>query len=421
MEKLSSKKRKKDSKSKTQNKLTMQKIRSSFKGNMNSLEIFIKNVAPIAEEQDTSFFHQIEEILERTLNISPDKKTKIKKSATTHKKGAKKFDNAQISKFLQEMSKLPRLSTTQLELLYRSSFVMMISYLDFLISDLIHLYYNMYPDILSGKELGITLSELKEFGGVDDAVNYVINKEADNVLYESLDKQKDYFISRLKIDTKDKLINWDIIKEATERRNIIVHNNCKINRRYLAKIDELTFPGKKTSYKEGEDVHVNEEYFQLCFKEICISGLIFLQSCWQKWVPTERSDAEQSLLKDIYDALVNEDWICAERLGLYAKEVKVRDQKTRLMLDVNYCQSLKWQGRNKDLEKEIQEFDISALSPIFKLAIHTLRSDRKRFYPEVKNAISVDKMDEKMFMEWPLFRELRKDPKYLTNIHAAFS
>jgi hypothetical protein len=118
---------------------------------------------------------------------------------------------------------------------------------------------------------------------------------------------------------------------------------------------------------------------------------------------------------------VKENWTCAERLGLFSKECKVTEQACRLVLDVNYCQSLKWQGKKDELEEELKKFDISALSPKFALALYALRSDRNSFYDSVKNAIIVDKMSEEDFMQWPLFRELRKDPDYEERIKAVFS
>jgi len=89
-------------------------------------------------------------------------------------------------------------------------------------------------------------------------------------------------------------------------------------------------------------------------------------------------------------------------------------------LDVNYCQSLKWQDRKEELDEELKKFDISALSPKFALAVCALRSDRDGFYRNVENAIAVDKVKEKDFMEWPLFRELRKDPDYEERIKTVF-
>ena len=298
---------------------------------------------------------------------------------------------------------------------------MLVSYFDFLLSDLIRYFYRKHPDILSTKELPLTLMELTELGSVNDAIDSVINKEADNVLYGSLDKQKNYFNNTLKINTKDNIINWSKLEEAMERRHIIVHNNCKINRRYLTSVDLSQIPEKTNALKEGTQVRITESYFRSVFNEICVSGFILIQDCWRKWEKDDISSADFRLILDTYNELSKANWTCAERLGLFSKECKVEDQASRLILDVNYCQSLKWQGKEGELDEELKKFDISALSPNFALAVYALKSDRDRFYDSIKNAVIVDKMLEEHFMEWPLFRERRQDSDYEARIKAVFS
>jgi len=393
-------------------------IHKSFKRNVESLEVFVNNVAPIAGKHDEVTKEKRHDIISQIVEIVRADKGMIKKRkrgvtiTTTSEDAAEKI--AQLARGL------PRLPQPQAQLLYRSSFVMLMSYFDFLLSDLIHYFYRKYPESLSGKELQLTLRDLKLLGDIDDAVNFIINKEADSVLYDKLEKQKLYLKNTLKIDTKDDIINWDKLVEAMERRHIVVHNDCKINRRYLSNVDLSQVPEKAKDLKEGAQVLITESYFRSVFEEICVSGMVLLQVCWRKWEKDDTARADQQLALDIYDSLVKEDWTCAERLGLFSRGCDVRDQACRLVLDVNYCQSLKWQGKKRELQKEIKKFDTSALSPKFILAVYALRSDRDRFYNNLENAITVDKMSEKDFTEWPLFRELRKDPDYEERIKTVF-
>jgi hypothetical protein len=398
--------------------LDFSRIHGSFTRNTESLEAFVNNVAPIAEKHDKATRKKMEKFTKGIYKIFGLPKGKIDQGK--RKQVVEGVTEEQANQIIQLTADLPRLTVPQAELLYRSSFVMLVSYFDFLLSDLIHYFYRKYPESLSGKELPLTLSELKLLGGVDEALDFVINKEAESVLYDSLEKQKLHLKNTLKIDTKDSIINWNRLIEVVERRHIIVHNDCKINRRYLAKVDPSQIPEKTKDLKEGTRVRITERYFRSVFEEICVSGLVLLQCCWRKWEKDDTANADNRLVLDIYDTLVKENWTCAERLGLFSKECKVTDQACRLVLDVNYCQSLKWQGKTNELEEELKKFDISALSPKFALALYALRSDRDTFYRNVENAITVDKMSEKDFMEWPLFRELRKDPDYETRIETIF-
>jgi hypothetical protein len=395
------------------------KIHSNFKTNMESLEAFVNNVAPIAQKHDQGTRRKLARFAKGIREIFGVEKDKLDKKK--RKQLVEGMTEHQASQLIQLTANLPRLTLSQAELLYRSSFVMLVSYLDFLLSDLIHYFYRKYPEGLSGRDLPLTLSELKLLGSIDEATDSVINKEADSVLYKSLREQQLYLKNTLKIDTKDGIINWNKLVEAVERRNLVVHNDCRINRRYLTSADLSQIPEKTEDLKEGSQVRITESYFRSVFEEVCVCGLVLLQCCWRKWEKDDSTSADQKLVEDIYDALAKEDWTCAERLGLFSKECKVADQAHRLMLDINYCQSLKWQGKTSELQEELKKFDISALSPSFVLALYALRSDRNRFYNSVKNAIIVDKMSEEQFREWPLFRELRQDSDYEERIKAVFN
>jgi len=85
----------------------------------------------------------------------------------------------------------------------------------------------------------------------------VINKRIESILYGNLEAQKDYLKRDLKIDLKENIVNWDLINEAVERRNIIIHNNGEINRRYLGSINLSVVPEVNKNLKEGKTLGVN--------------------------------------------------------------------------------------------------------------------------------------------------------------------
>jgi len=394
-------------------------IHYGFTENLESLGVFIINLSPIAEKYDKVIMQRTKETLEEALKIIDVSKNELKRKGKK-KTSEFKLTEEQISKLVSVFEGLHHLAPFQIELLYKSSFVMLVSYFDFLISDLIHYFYQIHPENLSGKELSITLNELKLFDNLTEVINYVASKEVDRVLYGNLEDQRGYFKNYLKIDLGESIIHWDRINEAIERRNIIVHNNSKINRRYLRNVDLSVIPGKTKNLKEGKEIGIDRDYFTIVFDEILIAGIILTQSCWRKWRKDDIDGADSQLVEDMYDALLKEKWTVAERLGLFTKECKVSNERNRLFLEINYCQSLKWQNKKDELEKELEKFDTSTLSPIYILALSALKSDRDSFYKNVEKAIIVDKMEEADFMKWPLFRELRKDRDYEERVKAAF-
>jgi len=279
----------------------------------------------------------------------------------------------------------------------------------------------MYPESLSDKDLSINLIELKLCADRDEAIDIIVNKKVDSILYGNLESQKLYFKNQLGIDVREKIINWDIINEAVERRNIVVHNNSIVNRRYLRNVDFVVVPEKRKAIKEGEQLSVTTEYFKRAYDEILIDGVVLVQGCWRKWMKDDVDNADRSLRNSIFELLLREEWSVAERIGFFSKDIKVYDAESRYILDINYCQSLKWQGKKAELSKELSRFDESTLSPRFMVALSALKSDKDGFYKHIEKAIAIEEMTEEDFYDWPLFRELRQDVEYEERIKKAFS
>ncbi|MFA5316120.1 MAG: hypothetical protein WC369_01695 [Dehalococcoidales bacterium] len=395
-------------------------IYRSFKNNLESLEVFLRNLVPVVKKQDRLSAKKVNKILKQAygiIKVAKDKGNRLE----SKRKIIEELSDEQIHQIKEIFAILPLLTTSQGELLYRSSFVMLLSYFDFLISDLIRYYYRKYPEFLSSKALPFTLKELIDLGSVNDAKEYIINREADSLLYESLDRQKNFFKDILKVDLKHQIVNWGRLNEAVERRNIIVHNNCKINRRYLVNADLSLILGTTKELKEGSEINITEPYFKSVFEEICVAGVVLIQVCWRKWEKDDLSGSDGNLILDIYNELLKENWTCAERLGKFSKECEVKEQASRLILDVNYCQSLKWQDKNEELAEQLNNFDVSALSPQFVLAFYALKSDRDGFYKNIEDAvIGSDGLPREAFTDWPLFREMRKDTDYTARVDSAF-
>lgn len=400
-------------------------IQNSFISNLEGIEIFIKNVEPVVAEYDQK----------ASLNIKMFKKL-IKDALVSGIKENAKDDigegnNIQIDEekaekatedilqIMMKYNRLPKINTGQVELLYKSAFVLLTAFLDYLIHDVIHCYYKMYPESLPDrdKELSISLSDLKLCSDRDEAIDIIIDKKVDSILYGNLTSQKTFIKEQLHLDIGESIVKWDIINESIERRNIIVHNDCIVNKRYLRSVELSIIPeGKRL--KEGERVSVGAEYFKRVHDEIIIAGITIIQSCWRKWLKDDLDEADKSLILMIYNLLKKEEWSVTEKLGHLSKGMKVYDSSSRNILDINYCQSLKWQGRKAELREELSKFDESNLSPRFKVGLAALKNDKENFYKYSEQAVAINEIDEAAFHDWPLFRELRQDAEYEDKIKA---
>ncbi|NQT67608.1 MAG: hypothetical protein HQ569_08570 [Actinobacteria bacterium] len=355
-------------------------------------------------------------------NILKMPDTEIKK--TQKKKKTIKLTKEQTQKFYKILKYARKIKPPHSSILFKSSFIMLISYLDFLISDLIHFYFKSYPRNLSN-DLSIKLSDLLLCNSLDEAIKNIINEEIEKILFNNLNYQKKIFKERFKVDLKEKILNWNLINEAIERRNIIIHNDSKINKRYLSNVNLDILPLEKKNIKEGARVTIGSKYFKNVYNEITLSGIILMQCCFRKWDKNLLDQANIFLINDMYNLLLKEEWSLAERLGLFVKEndclKTIRNNAIYTVLIINYCQALKWQNKSDELEKELVNIDSSTLSPKFVLGIAALKDNEEEFYKNVENAIRVDKVTKNDFKEWPLFRNFRLNKNYTKKINKVFN
>ncbi len=397
-------------------------IIDNFTDNMDSLRVFVRNVEPSAKAYDIKATRYIETIKSDIKDILSQNipESKYDGSPRINKEKLEKA-TAGIIGVLKEYRRLPRITTAQVEMLYKSSFVMLISFFDYLPYDIIHCYYKMYPERLPDKDLSIYLGELKLCADIDEAIDFILGKKVDSIISEGLKKQKWFLQNTLHIDLKEKIINWDIINEAIERRNVIVHSNSMIDKKYLRSVNFLAVPEKRIAIKERGQIGVTPEYFKRAYDEILIAGVVLVQSFWRKWMKDGVNEADKSLINYMVELLQREEWSIAERIGLFSKDIKASNKENRLILNINYCQSLKWQGKNAALDAELNKFDESKLKPKFMVALSALKSDKDGFYKNIEKAVARDEISQDDFDNWPLFRELRQDVEYDERIKKAFS
>lgn len=388
-------------------------IQDSFISNLEGVEMFVENVEPVVVEYDQKASERMENVKKGIREILASKTERNVKADVQIDEAKIEKATENIVKILVDYKKLPRITVGQAELLYRSAFVLLMAFFNYLIHDVIHCYYRTYPESLSDrdKELSISLSDLRLCADRDEAVDMIVDKKMDSILYGNLASQKTFLKEQLHIDIGESIVNWDVINEFVERRNVIVHNDCIANRRYLRSV-ELSVVPEGRRLKEGERLSVGAEYLKRAYDEILVAGVAIVQSCWRKWRKEDLDEADKSLILTVYYLLSREEWRVSEKIGYLSKSMKVYDASSRNILDINYCQSLKWQGKKAELKAELDKFDESNLSPKFKAGLAALRSDRESFYKYAEQAVAIGEIGEEAFREWPLFRELRQDEEY---------
>src|SRR5690554_4517558 len=248
-------------------------IKFSFSNNFENIREFVSHLSPIIEKNNKEISSAFLKAIEEAYNKSGINFEELKTNAIELSDEQKKLVYRNL--------KLPESKVIDGDgNLWKSNFILLISSFEIIISDLISHYYKKYPESLKENSFEFKFSKLLEYNNIEDFTDEIISNKVESLLYKSFEDQKKYLNKEIKIDLHEDIINWSLIKEAYLRRNLIVHNDSKINKRY---IQEYSNKSEAENLKEGEKIAINKEYFNDVYEELYSAGFILIQHCWRKW------------------------------------------------------------------------------------------------------------------------------------------
>jgi hypothetical protein len=386
-------------------------IKYSYKNGLEDIMNFVKHLKPIIEKEDKQDFENyIKAVSSAFKKAGLELPTENKTIEPTEEQKKLIYKNLELPE-----AKSPNKNGH----LWKSNFVLLISCFEYLISDIITFYYKNYPHNELDNIFEVNLKNLKNFETIEDFIDDIISKKVEKLLYKSNEDQLKFLDSTIKLDLSEKYINWNLINEAVLRRHLIVHNNSKINKRYLNEAD-LEYSKDINEISEGKKVYVDAKYFNRVYEELFLAGHLLIQNSWRKWLKEFEEVANAELIDLTYYGNIEKLYLMSEKIGLYGKEIPTINNDFLFRININYCLSLKNQGKEKELSNEIEKIDISNLSPIYILAYHALQDDCEEALKYVRHSKSVDKLEFDSVMEWPLFEGLRKNEKFIEKVHKIY-
>lgn len=321
-------------------------------------------------------------------------------------------------KFLKENSCLSLASN----ILKRNFIVSLVSEFDIHLSSLVKTIFLVKPEILNSSEKNLSFKELMEFETIDNARNFLIDKEIDALLRDSHTEHFKWLEGKLGIKTLREFSSWANFIEITERRNLFVHNDGRTSNQYLNVCNENQVP--INACKLGAGLEVDENYFNNAYNCIFEVGVKLVHVIWRKLKPEERGLADDFLNNLAVDLLINNDYLLANLILDFALNEPAISQKmsgkTKLMVTLNKAQTLKWEGRNKEAIHLLKSTDWNILSDEFKLANAVLTDDFDEAYKIMLKIGDNHKISRIYYREWPIFKEFRKSQQFLKGYEEVF-
>lgn len=208
-----------------------------------------------------------------------------------------------------------------------------------------------------------------------------------------------------------------MINEAYQRRNILVHNNGIVNKRYIKSVGVL--PELK-EVRLGEQLNISGDYFFPVYWEILAGGIVLGQNCWRKWFKEDIAGADATLIDCINRELLKKAVISASKLCIYSKEIETDSEDARFELDSLLCQSIKMLGLKNKLTKAIKKLEKTASCNKRLAVIAALENDKQAFYEHVNNAAKNDEMHREDFELAAIYEDFHRDVDFKTKLDEIF-
>mgnify|MGYP000539146023 CR=1 FL=1 len=379
----------------------IEKIYNEFKKNLFAIEVYFVKIGELANNQDEKDIKKSNEYLDKLfeeIGIDLDEKESSKKEL--------KIPTKKLYEFARKFKKRPKVSLQHYDILAKSSFLLLNSYFEYLLTDLMKYYYLKYKESIGDKDLKISLTELSEYNSIEELKEHLVLKEVESLLLElSFDKLLEHFKTDLSIDLNDKHSKWEAIGECRERRHLIVHNGSIINKKYISRTNN---PFK---FKIGDSINISKDYFLQVYYEIKLAGFLLIFNCWGKWNAENATNAIKELMFESFEFLnLNKDELTV-RICKYADQIQARNEEQSdflMRIKFNKCIAFHRLKMDKELKKELDQINVGTSEPIFKLAYSILINEKPDKIKElVKSCILLKDISMDSYQNWPIFKLLK--------------
>lgn len=311
------------------------------------------------------------------------------------------------------------MESSKADLLYRSALITLISYFEVFIAEILHLYYNIKPQALSGDDKILSYNELVKFDTIEEAIDRIASEKIEGFLRGSLEDWKNFFQKQLKINLSELISNWEDFVEIYQRRHLLVHNDRRINNQYLNKVEKKWFDKQEKSYNVGDILEITDDYLFNAIKLFLVVGIKLIDLCWDKLLPDEKDMRDTNLVSLIYELLFRKEWETAEMFCCHALNRDCYSPSIKQIYIMNRWLCLKRMSKWNIIKNEVDKFDHNASNPTYSLCVYSLVEDKNNFYKTLPIAVQCG-LKRQDLVEWPVFYEMRQTEEFKQMIDSLF-
>jgi hypothetical protein len=308
-------------------------------------------------------------------------------------------DSESLDVYLEEAIRLKELEIPA-NVLLSSLLSTAVADFEFFFAEIFRKRFMMHPEILSDKT--ITLKEVLEAEDTETVISVLAEKRISDLMYGPYESWIKELKDHAGINIEDLKLLTPTIKEAIGRRNAYVHNNGKVNKRYL----QCCVPSQETDMTKGDVLQLTGDYIVNFLDYAVAAAAIVSSELSRKLETTRRADWEKELGQVTYELNLSKRYRASVLYGPYAKGLDPEDEYATLVILVN-----DWVARKKDGDlawrTEVEHFSTSEKDDMFKMAKFALLENSKESQHFFLRLLLDRKITEDAIFTWPLLEEVR--------------
>lgn len=299
-----------------------------------------------------------------------------------------------------------RKSSDHIELLYKNSLMSLLSSVEWFFAQILHFYYEKFPDSAGINDKNLKLSDLKSFESIRDAEKYLIEVKIEEILRGNFES----WIELLKRDLKLGLAYVDNIKdelvEIYQRRNLLVHNGGITNSIYTTKVKE-----ELRNVKIGTRIKVDKKYLDNSIWKLQLTFMLIGAELWKKLDSGDKNRGD--ILTDIvYENILKSRWEIADGISQFIINDAKMGTTDKLVAQLNNWLCKKRMNKYDLIKQEIEKVDYSDKKEIYQLALVALKEDKKAFFELLPVVLESKQINTKRLEEFPVLEEMRATEEY---------
>jgi len=288
------------------------------------------------------------------------------------------------------------------------------------LSKLIRAIFIVRPDLLTSSEKNISFKDLVDIGSVEAARQMMIEKEVETVIRLSHSDQIDWLERKLDIPLRKDLAIWPSFIEVCEFRNLLTHTGGVVSSQYLRVCRQHGVDIKDKAI--GKFIDVPPKYYSKAVQIIVEFGSKLTQVIWRKLVPDELALADTALNEFGYRLITKRRYHTAAtmlKFGLYEMK-KHGTEATRKRMVVNYANAEKLSGNKVHAESVLDKEDWTASSDDYRICVAAVKDDADSVIRMMKAVADAKLMEISCFRDWPVFENVRRNPKFIEAFEQEF-